>query len=57
MTVARRLPTPKVGRMGYNPANFAYHIGTGPWVPGYAVSYAVSFHDAATGRESERSAW
>ena len=31
------LPTPKVGRMRYNPANFAYNIGTGPWAPGYAV--------------------
>jgi hypothetical protein len=30
------LPVPKIGRMGYNPANFAYTIGTGPWVPGYA---------------------
>jgi len=28
--------------MGYNPANFAWHIGTGPWTPGYAVSYAIS---------------
>ena len=43
--------------MGSNPANFAYHIGTGPWVPGYAVSCAVSFYDATTGRESARSAW
>jgi hypothetical protein len=32
--------------MGYNPANFAYHIGTGPWVRGYVVYYAVSFYDA-----------
>ena len=43
--------------MGYNPANFAHHIGTGPWVPGYQVSYAVSFWDAKTGRESARSEW
>jgi hypothetical protein len=28
--------------MGCNPANFAYHIGTGPWSRGYAVYYAVS---------------
>jgi len=47
------LPVPKIGRMGYNPANFAYTIGTGPWVPGYAVS----FYDARTGRESKRSRW
>ena len=51
------LPTPRIGRMGYNPANFAYHIGTGPWGLGYAVCYAVSFYDAATGRESTRSDW
>ena len=50
------LPTPRIGRMGYNPANFAYHIGTGPWARGYAVYYAVSFYDATTGRESARSA-
>jgi len=43
--------------MGYNPANFAYHIGTGPWVPGYAVSYAVSFYDGKTDRESPVSNW
>lgn len=43
--------------MGYNPANFAYHIGAGPWVPGYAVYYAISFYDATTGRESPRSEW
>ena len=36
--------------MGYNPANFAYHIGTGSWVEGYAVCYAVSFYDRRTGR-------
>jgi hypothetical protein len=43
--------------MGYNPANFAYHVGTGPWVPGYRVYYAISFVDEKTGRESERSEW
>src|SRR4051794_31783883 len=43
--------------MGFNPANFAYPIGTGPWVVGYSVSYAISFYDAATGRESARSQW
>jgi hypothetical protein len=53
----RTLPTPRIGRMGYNPANFAHHIGTGPWVPGYRVSYAISFYDARTNRESARSAW
>ena len=26
------LPTPNISRMGYNPANFAYWIGAGPWV-------------------------
>ena len=51
------LPVPKIGRMGYNPANFAYHIGTRPWVPGYAVCYAISFYDATTARESLRSKW
>ena len=51
------LPVPRIGRMGYNPANFAYRIGTGPWVPGYAVSYAISFYDATTERESRRSRW
>jgi hypothetical protein len=51
------LPTPKIGRMGYNPANFAYPIGTGPWVHGYVVYYAISFYDAETGRESPRSKW
>ena len=43
--------------MGYNPANFAYHIGIGPWVRDYVVYYAVSFYDATTGRESPRSEW
>jgi hypothetical protein len=51
------LPMPRIGRMGYNPANFAYHLGTGPWVSGYMVSYAISFYDASTGRESARSRW
>ena len=51
------LPTPKIGRMGYNPANFAYHIGTGPWVRDYRVYYAISFYDTATARESLRSKW
>lgn len=56
-STARSLPRPKIGRMGYNPANFAYHIGTGPWIHGYVVYYAVSFYDAKTGRESPRSEW
>jgi hypothetical protein len=43
--------------MGYNPANFAYRIGTGPWSAGYSVSYAVSFYDERTGVESPRSKW
>lgn len=43
--------------MGYNPANFAYHIGTGPWVPGYTVYYSVGFYGARTDRESPRSEW
>jgi hypothetical protein len=51
------LPTPKIGRMGYNPANFAYHIGTGPRVQGYRVCYAISFCDATNDRESPRSEW
>ena len=38
----RALTIPRIGRMGCNPANFAYHIGTGPWSRGYAVYYAVS---------------
>lgn len=52
-----RMPKPKISKMGYNPANFAYWIGEEPWVPGYSVSYAVSFYDARTASESERSAW
>jgi hypothetical protein len=51
------LARPKIGRMGYNPANFAYHLDTGPWVRGYRVYYAISFYDATTGRESPRSEW
>ena len=51
------LPTPDISKMGYNPANFAYWIGTGPWVAGYSVSYAVSFYDARTQTESGRSEW
>lgn len=51
------LPTPDISKMGYNPANFAYWIGTGPWVAGYSVSYAISFYDARTQTESERSEW
>jgi len=55
--VPTSLSTPKIGRMGYNPANFAYHIGTGPWVRGYRVCYAISFYDETTDRESPRSEW
>lgn len=51
------LPVPDVRRMGYNPANFAYWIGEEPWVPGYSVSYAISFYDSVSGVESARSAW
>lgn len=51
------MPTPDISRMGYNPANFAYWVGTGPWVAGYRVSYAVSFYEAGTRTESARSAW
>ncbi len=51
------LPRPKIAGMGFNPANFAYHMGTGRWTPGYRVSYAISFFDARTGRESPRSRW
>ena len=57
MESGRILPKPRIGRMGYNPANFAYHVGTGPWTPGYRVSYAISFYDERTGRESPRSEW
>ena len=46
-----------VARMGYNPANFAYWIGDEPWVPGYAVSYSISFYDSKTDTESPRSNW
>jgi hypothetical protein len=51
------LPTPNISRMGYNPANFAYWIGAGPWASGYVVYYAISFYDARTQRESARSLW
>src|ERR1044072_5730839 len=54
---AARLPKPDVSKMGYNPANFAYWIGEEPWVPGYSVSYAISFYDGRTNVESERSEW
>jgi hypothetical protein len=54
---ALSLPTPDISRMGYNPANFAYWIGTGPWVSGYSVYYAISFYDAMTQTESTRSDW
>jgi hypothetical protein len=37
------MPKPDISKMGYNPANFAYWIGEEPWVPGYSVSYAISF--------------
>ena len=57
MESGRILPKPRIGRMGYNPANFAYHIGTGPWVRGYRAYYAISFYDERTGRESPRSEW
>jgi hypothetical protein len=43
--------------MGHNPANFAYWIGEEPWVPGYLVSYAISFYDSVTQVESARSDW
>jgi hypothetical protein len=43
--------------MGFNPDNFAYHIGTGQWQKGYAVYYAITFVDAKTGRQSPRSDW
>jgi hypothetical protein len=51
------LPKPKISRMGYNPANFAYWIGEEPWVPGYAVYYAISFYDSVAQIESPRSDW
>jgi hypothetical protein len=51
------MPTPDISRMAYNPANFAYRIGTGPWVAGYSVWYAISFYDALTDTESARSLW
>src|SRR5437868_15115189 len=51
------MPTPNIAKLGYNPANFACWIGTGPWVAGYAVYYAISFYDARTQTESARSDW
>jgi hypothetical protein len=51
------LPRPRISKMGYNPANFAYLIGTGPWLPGYAVYYSISFYDEKTQSESGRSEW
>jgi hypothetical protein len=51
------MPIPDISKMGYNPANFAYWIGTGPWVSGYSVYYAISFYDAITQTESARSDW
>ena len=51
------MPKPDVSKMGYNRANFAYCIGEQPWVAKYSVHYAVSFYDARTGVESERSDW
>jgi hypothetical protein len=51
------MPKPEVSKMGYNPANFAYWIGEKPWVPGYAVYYAISFYNEITKVESERSDW
>jgi hypothetical protein len=51
------MPTPDISKMSFNPANFAYHMGTGLWVPGYSVYYAISFYDATTQTESPRSAW
>lgn len=51
------MPRPDVSKMGFNPANFAYRIGEEPWVPEYSVCYAISFYDARTGVESERSDW
>ena len=51
------LPSPNIGRMGYNPANFAYHMGTGPWVPGYVVYSTISYYDPRTDRESPLAAW
>ena len=50
---ARRLPTPRIGRMGHNPANFACHIGTGPWVRGNTVRIPVE----TTGQATSRRIW
>jgi hypothetical protein len=46
-----RLPTPEIAKMRYNPANFAYRIGTGPWSVGYAVSHALRFYDSRSRSE------
>jgi hypothetical protein len=54
---APAMPVPDISKMSYNPANFAHRIGVGPWVSGYSVSYAISFYDAGTRRESPRSDW
>jgi len=35
-------------------ASIAAHMA-GPWIPGCAVSYAISFYDGTTDRESPRS--
>lgn len=51
------MPKPDTSKMGYNPANFAYWIGEKPWVTGYSVCYSISFYDAQTDVESERSDW
>jgi len=29
---------PGIGRIGYYPANVAWYIGTGPWMPGYVAT-------------------
>jgi hypothetical protein len=51
------LPVLDISNMGYNPANFACWIGEEPWVPGYSVYYAISFHDSVMQVESPRSDW
>jgi hypothetical protein len=51
------MSAPDISKLKYNPANFAYWIGTGPWVAGYQVSYAISFYDDKTQTESARSKW
>src|SRR5262245_21743170 len=49
------MPSPDISKMGYNPANFAHHMGTGPWKAGYVVFYAIIFYNATTQTESSRS--